>query len=74
MFTVENVLHSHGIKGTGDTLTDNARADGIIRACLQCGSVVGIPAGLPESHRVATRDSIAWEDAPCCEDGDEVMF
>lgn len=42
MLDITDVLNSHGITGTGDTLTDNARKAGLIYACLGCGSVGGI--------------------------------
>jgi hypothetical protein len=59
-----------------ESLDDEARSRGIIRACLGCGSVVAVTDGTPEYDRARTRDAIDW-DAPesdCCPDADAVMF
>lgn len=78
-YTLENVLHHHGIVGTGDTLTDNAREAGIIYACHGCGSIGGIdpmtvsPTEV-EAARRGTRDAIDFDTFECCEGENLTVF
>lgn len=73
--STENVLHHHGIIGTGDTLTDNAREAGVILICHGCGTVTGIDMSVSdESARIATRDSLDLDDWNCCEDENVTVF
>lgn len=60
---------------------DAARAHGVIRACLGCGSIVGCATdGLDELtlevERRAARDAIDWDDpmSDCCPDADSILF
>ena len=70
-YTAEAALHHHGIKGEGNSLTDNAREAGVIYVCLGCGSIGTVPEGTPEAHRIATRDAFEWD---CCEDADTILY
>lgn len=78
-YTLTNVLHYHGVTGTGDTLTDNAREAGIIWACLGCGSIAGInpltvaPCDVEPARR-GTRDAIDFDAFECCEGEDMIVF
>jgi len=78
-YTLTDVLHHHGIPGTGDTLTDNAREAGLIWACHGCGSVAGInpltvAPGEVEVARKGTRDAIDFDVFECCEGADLTVF
>lgn len=78
-YTLTEALHRHGIHGTGDTLTDNAREAGIVYACLGCGSIgyVDVPDNWPtarEQARIATREAIDWDAFECCIDADTATF
>lgn len=75
--TIENVLGHHYpalVGKTGDTLTDDARALGVIWACLGCGSVGGTDPAHGEAARVRTRDHINFDVWECCPDADTIVF
>lgn len=70
---ITDTITINGITFTGeDTAIDNARAEGIIRVCFECGSVMGIDMSVPgttEDNRIATRDNLDDEAlAFCCSD------
>lgn len=81
--TLTEVLSNHFAVGgkTDETIADDARALGLIFACLGCGSVGGINPDAPlgehasvEAARVATRDHINPRDFECCGDNTTILF
>lgn len=73
---LSTILAHHGFDVVGksdDTLTDDARAAGLIYACTGCGTVGGILASDGEAARVRTRDNLDL-DALCCEDANQIIF
>lgn len=85
--TTASVLAHHGIDVVGKTdesIVDDARAAGLIYACLGCGSVGGIDPDAPlgdypnvEAARAATKGAILAVDDEafdCCPDADTILF
>lgn len=73
-YTMAQVLNHHGIgnaRMSEDTLTDAARAAGIVHACLGCGTVVAVPTGTSEAAR--QRFAQAY-DFSCCNNSDDIVF
>lgn len=75
---IEVIAHHHPEVGgiSGDTLTDFAREQGLIYACLDCGTVGGISTDLGYAHalgydsveraRSHTRDNLDVDNL-CCD-------
>lgn len=74
--TETTVLAHHGIVAAGgQNLTDEARAAGLIYACLGCGSVGGTDPSDGEAARVSTRDAIDPDSfGDCCPDDDTIIY
>jgi hypothetical protein len=76
-YALAEVLLHHGVitDATPEaSVTDEARAAGLIHACLGCGSVAAINPADGEAARVRTRDHIDWDAYDCCPDADSVLF
>lgn len=69
-YTLTEVLDIHNLPHNDD----DVREQGIIRACLGCGSVTGINPKDGEQARIRTRDNIDWDSADCCPDSNDVFF
>lgn len=77
--TEVSVLAHHGIVAAdGQNLADVARDNGVLWACLGCGSISGAPQGMTTEDYLAANPwltpDLRDEWAECCPDADSIVY
>jgi len=73
-YTERQALNQHGIginAQSDDSLTDTARANGVVSVCLGCGTIVCVAPGTDERTRARMARTF---DFSCCDDSDDILY